>query len=73
MARATILPLDHATRFIEDINTQQISINDILPKIQIKHSLPFRVRFTSLNIEGYSPTNPPPIPLQVIGYSNYIL
>lgn len=73
MARATILPLNHSVKFIEDINLQEISINDLLPKIQIKQSLPFRVRFTSINIEGYSPNNPPPIPLQVIGYSNYIL
>lgn len=73
MATATLLPLNHSVKSIEDINTQQIAINDLLPKIQIKHALPFRVRFTSINVEGYSSTNVPPIPLQVIGYSNYIL
>lgn len=39
----------------------------------ISHSLPFRIRFTSIQIPGYSPGTVPPIPLQVIGFSNYIL
>ena len=41
--------------------------------VKIDQTLPFRVKFTSIGIEGYSPNNVPPIPLQVIGYSNYIL
>lgn len=41
--------------------------------IKIDQVLPFRVKFTSIGIEGYSSTNVPPIPLQVIGFSNYIL
>ena len=35
--------------------------------------LPFRVRFTTIGIEGYSSNNPPGIGIQVIGYSNWIL
>lgn len=41
--------------------------------IRVDQVLPFRVKFTSIGIEGYSSTNVPPIPLQVIGFSNYIL
>lgn len=41
--------------------------------IRVDQALPFRVKFTSIGIEGYSSTNVPPIPLQVIGFSNYIL
>lgn len=41
--------------------------------VKIDQTLPFRVKFTSIGIEGYSSTNVPPIPLQVIGFSNYIL
>ena len=41
--------------------------------VKIDSVLPFRVRFTSIKIPGYSSTNVPAIPLQVIGYSNYIL
>lgn len=63
MAIATLKPIDYSV----------LSVNDIKPQVEIKHALPFRVRFTSINIEGYTSSNPPPIPLQVIGYSNYIL
>lgn len=41
--------------------------------IKVDQILPFRVKFTSIGIEGYGPNNVPPIPLQVIGFSNYIL
>lgn len=52
------------------------------PITQIKYSstltainfvLPFRVRFTTIGIEGTSASNPPGIGIQVIGYSNWIL
>ena len=52
------------------------------PITQIKYSapltvvnsiLPFRVRFTTIGIEGYSPNNPPGIGIQVIWYSNWML
>lgn len=39
----------------------------------IEEILPFRIRFTAIQIPSLSPTNIPAIPLQVIGYSNYIL
>ena len=41
--------------------------------VEINDVLPFRVRFTTVNIPGYSSTNIPGIGLQVIGVSNYIL
>lgn len=73
MATATIRNLDHKVKYIKPIDYSITSLVDISPKVEIKHALPFRVRFTSINIEGYTSNNPPPIPLQVIGYSNYIL
>jgi hypothetical protein len=39
----------------------------------IEETLPFRVKFTAIMVPGYGPNNVPAIPLQVIGYSNYIL
>lgn len=39
----------------------------------VNEVLPFRIRFTAIQIPSYSPSNVPPIPLQVIGFSNYIL
>ena len=35
--------------------------------------LPFRVSFESLGVAGYSPSNPAPIGIAVIGFNNYIL
>jgi hypothetical protein len=40
---------------------------------KINQTLPFRVRFSSIGIEGYGPNNPPPIGIAVIGINNYIL
>jgi hypothetical protein len=39
----------------------------------IEEVLPFRIRFTAIQIPGYNAQTVPPIPLQIIGYSNYIL
>jgi hypothetical protein len=64
MAKATLEKLNHKTKYIKLAD---------YPTVKISQTLPFKVRFTSINIEGYSRTNVPPIPLQVIGYSNYIL
>jgi len=44
--------------------TRIVRINDILP---------FRVKFTTIGVEGYGKNNVPGIGIQVIGFSNYIL
>lgn len=41
--------------------------------VKVDKILPFRVKFSSIGIPNGSGSNVPPIPLQVIGYSNYIL
>ena len=43
------------------------------PLSTVQEILPFRVRFTTIIIEGISSSNPPGIGLQVIGYSNWII
>lgn len=73
MATATVSNLKHKTKYIKPIDYSVKQINLISPTVTIKHPLPFKVRFKSIQIEGYSPTHVPPIPLQVIGYSNWIL
>ena len=35
--------------------------------------LPFRVKFTSVDLVGYGPNNPAPIGIAIIGTNNYIL
>lgn len=51
------------TKLIE--STQNISV--------VSSVLPFRIRFTAIRIEGAGPNSFIPIPLQVVGFSNYIL
>jgi hypothetical protein len=58
------------------ITLENYSITKIVPEtrvVRINDVLPFRIRFINVGVEGYSSTNVPPIPLQVIGFSNYIL
>jgi hypothetical protein len=43
------------------------------PLTVITDILPFRVKFTAIQIQSIGLGNTPGIPLQVIGYSNYIL
>jgi hypothetical protein len=58
---------------ITDLDLRRIRIDHIQPKARVQEVLPFRVQFTNVSVFGYSKTNPPPIPLQIIGYSNYLL
>lgn len=41
--------------------------------VKVNQFLPFRVKFTTIGIEGYGPGNVPPIGIAVIGINNYIL
>lgn len=49
-----------------------VEITQSVPNAVILDVLPFRVKFTSIQIESLS-SNFPAIPFQIIGYSNYIL
>ena len=53
-------------------NTEKIFAGDY-PQVRISEILPFRVKFTAIQIQALGIGNTPGIPLQVIGYSNYIL
>lgn len=57
------------------INTKShtSTITDKNSIIKIAEVLPFRVRFQTVSIGGYSPSNPAPIGIAVIGLNNYIL
>jgi hypothetical protein len=58
---------------IAELESRSIRIDHLQPKAVVLELLPFRVQFTNVSVFGYSKANPPAIPLQVIGYSNYIL
>ena len=52
--------------FISEVSSNKIDI-------KITETLPFRVKFMSIGIESYSPSNPAPVGIAVIGINNYIL
>ena len=73
MATAIILDdLNNKTKSIYPIDYPIVKITESNGNAVFRDILPFRVKFTSIQIEGLT-TNPPAIPFQVIGYSNYIL
>ena len=74
MATAKLLDdLKSKTEKIFPIDYALVQIEDFTRKTAITEVLPFRVKFTAIQIEGLGIGNTPAIPLQVIGYSNYIL
>ena len=74
MATAIILDnLNNKTKTIQTVDFPIVKIKETDRTVRISEVLPFRVRFTSIQVEKIGLGNTPPIPLQVIGYSNYIL
>lgn len=73
---ATAIIIDDFGQKVKQIKTTDypiVTIEEISGEVRIEEILPFRVRFTAIQIEKIGLGNTPPIPLQVIGYSNYIL
>jgi hypothetical protein len=74
MAKAVISKKNKVvTKLIETSDYGIIKIRPDKRSVTINEVLPFRVKFINIGVEGYSANNVPPIPLQVIGFSNYIL
>ena len=61
------------TKRIEEDFSIKTSITQNPGKVIINSTLPFRIRLTAIRIEAGGTSVIPPIPLQIIGYSNYIL
>ena len=73
MATAVIIDdLNNKTKSIKPFNYSITTIKDPQRVVQVKEILPFRVKFTAVQIQDVRGMIPA-IPLQVIGYSNYIL
>jgi hypothetical protein len=41
--------------------------------VLIEQKLPFRIKFISVQVPGYSSNNVPPIGIAIIGFNDYIL
>jgi hypothetical protein len=61
------------TKLIEQEFAIRTSISAPSKNVVISSILPFRIRLTAIRIEEGGSSSVPPIPLQIIGYSNYIL
>lgn len=73
MAKAVIIKESHTVKQIKEKDYANFTVVPSRKEVRINDYLPFRVKFINIGIEGVSPSLVPPIPLQVIGYSNYIL
>ena len=75
MATATVIPVkDFRLGSVEQYNYSNVQVSELQVKaIQVKELLPFRVRVTDVDLFGFNSNAVPPIPLQIIGFSNYIL
>jgi len=74
MATAVILDeLNGKTKKIFPIDYPLVRVEEVTRNVIVSDILPFRVRFTAIQIQAIGLGNTPAIPLQVIGYSNYIL
>jgi len=74
MATAVISDeLNNKTKRIFPIDYPLIQVEDFTRNTLITDILPFRVKFSAIQIVAIGLGNTPAIPLQVIGYSNYIL
>jgi len=60
------------TKAIERVSFSSVEITQPIRGVNINSVLPFRIRLTAIQIPT-SIGNIPAIPLQVIGFSNYIL
>jgi hypothetical protein len=60
------------TTVLERVSFPDVKITQPVKGVSINSVLPFRIRFTAIQIPS-SIGNIPAIPLQVIGFSNYIL
>jgi hypothetical protein len=73
MATAIIIDeLNHKTKSIKSFDYSITTIKDPQRLVEVREILPFRVKFSSVQIQDVRGMIPA-IPLQVIGYSNYIL
>jgi hypothetical protein len=64
---------DNANATIYEKDFSIFNVVHTMRTVVINETVPFRVKFTNIGVEGYGPNNVPGIGIQVIGYSNYIL
>jgi hypothetical protein len=61
------------TRIVEEVKEHRTFISAPTRLSIINDTLPYRIRFTDIQISSYTPSHVPGIGLQIIGYSNWII
>jgi hypothetical protein len=75
MAKVKVLDVNHYSKVVFDIKpkaSKAVNTN-YAKKIQVKETLPFKIRIINIGIDGVNPLAPPGIGVQIIGFSNYII
>ena len=70
---SSITDLSLETKSISTTDYSIFTIDDNGYRSIINGIYPFRVRFTTVGVSNYGPSNPAPIGIAVIGFNNYIL
>lgn len=75
MATATIVKSNNGSaKKITTVNHPITKVYGSTPTVKINYTMPFRIKITNITVPGYGyPNNVPPIGIQVIGFSNWIL
>jgi hypothetical protein len=75
MAKVKVLDVNHYSKVVFDIKPKASKARNTgyYKKVQIKETLPFKLRITNIGIDGVNPLAPPGIGVQIIGFSNYII
>lgn len=74
MASVVISDRKHSTKSVKHYAYAIFNIKEKTRKVEIKETLPFRIKFTNLGItSNYGPNNAAPIGIAVIGLNNYVM
>lgn len=75
MGKVTLTATEYpiVKRIVESEYPKRVKISQKPIKVKINNNLPFRVKFLPGIISEFSPNNPAPIGIAVIGVNNYIL
>jgi hypothetical protein len=58
------------------INTRSFALAKTIQSkrsVKVSQKLPFYISFQNITVAGYGPSNPAPIGIAIVAYSNYIL
>ena len=70
---ASVIDSSYNLNNVQNKSYPLVDLLESLPVISFQETLPFRIKITNIGIDSYTPNNPAPIGIAIIGYNNYIL